>query len=412
MVEIGTTHNVGSSLRVRLVTLPDQHLTRPCLAECVLAIALGSAVGRVDLSVQVQCVVAFKTYSVELLSSETLVCVLVGSHLWWLIDYVSSWGTTRTDTCILLGNGSIHSSLCHFKTKSRKVLIWCMWYVSKRKIHVHFIYLTKCCQHIWIQNVPTGTPIGEAYVVKISSEYQLFKCVYGMAQSDHPCLLCIRKKIDYGTQFSHKLFIISQFQLDMMKSMICNILLFFTWGESKPSFSPCWVFFMCPVCGRIWPGVCDVWCQYWLVWLRPMKTPNLNPDVMSHWIRSDTITRCKIEDDSCLALLDTSVTVNIITADYARMLDLPMGPLSDLREGLQGVKVPTNTFAGALGYVIVHIRFDEIKGYDEDQVCLVMEDNSKFASWVPMILGTPTTECVLNVMTESEITTFSCVAYS
>ena len=75
MVEIGTTHNVGSSLRVWLMTLPDQCLTRPCLAECVLAIALGLAVGRVDSSVSVQCVVAFKTYSVELLSFETLVCV-------------------------------------------------------------------------------------------------------------------------------------------------------------------------------------------------------------------------------------------------------------------------------------------------------------------------------------------------
>ena len=107
-VEIGTTHNVGSSLRVQLVTLPDQCLTRPCLAECALAIALGLAVGEVDLSVQVQCVVAFKTYSVELLSSETLVCVLVISHLQWLINYVSSWGTTRMDTCILLGNGSVH----------------------------------------------------------------------------------------------------------------------------------------------------------------------------------------------------------------------------------------------------------------------------------------------------------------
>ena len=82
MVEIVTTHNVGSSLRVLLVTLPDQCLTRPCLAECVLAIALGLAVGRVDSLVQVQCVVAFKTYSVELLSSETLACVLVSVGLW------------------------------------------------------------------------------------------------------------------------------------------------------------------------------------------------------------------------------------------------------------------------------------------------------------------------------------------
>ena len=104
-----------------------------------------------------------------------------------------------------------------------------------------------------------------------------------------------------------------------------------------------------------------------------MNTPNLNPDAMSCWIGCDTITWCKIED-SCLGLLDTSATINVITVDCARILDLPMGPLSDLREGLQGVKVPRNTFAGALGYVIVHIRFNEIKGYDKDQVCLVMED--------------------------------------
>ena len=138
-----------------------------------------------------------------------------------------------------------------------------------------------------------------------------------------------------------------------------------------------------------------------------MKTPDLNPDMMSRWIRCDTITWCKIEDDNCLALLDTGATINVITADYARMLDLPMGPLPDLREGLQGVKVPGNTFAGALSYVIVHIRFNEIKGYDKDQVCLAMEDNSKFASRVPIILGTPTTECILNVMMESEITKLS-----
>ena len=36
-----------------------------------------------------------------------------------------------------------------------------------------FIYLTKCCQYILIQDVPDGTPIVEAYMVKISIKYQL-----------------------------------------------------------------------------------------------------------------------------------------------------------------------------------------------------------------------------------------------
>ena len=36
VVKIGTTHNWGSSLRAQLVTLLDQHLTRPWLADHVL----------------------------------------------------------------------------------------------------------------------------------------------------------------------------------------------------------------------------------------------------------------------------------------------------------------------------------------------------------------------------------------
>ena len=114
-------------------------------------------------------------------------------------------------------------------------------------------------------------------------------------------------------------------------------------------------------------------CKNKRVKLRPMKIPNLNPEVVSQWIWCNTITCCKIEDDRCLALLETGATVNVINENYAAMLELPMGPLSDLCDGLLGVQMHGNHFAGALGYVIVHVWFDEIKGYDEDQVCLVME---------------------------------------
>ena len=38
-----------------------------------------------------------------------------------------------------------------------------------------------------------------------------------------------------------------------------------------------------------------------------------------------------------------------------------------------------------------------------------MEDNYEFTSRVPMILGTPTTEHILNIITENEITNLSVV---
>ena len=50
---------------------------------------------------------------------------------------------------------------------------------------------------------------------------------------------------------------------------------------------------------------------------------------------------------------------------------------------------------------------DEVQGYDEDQIVPVIPDESKFMEWVPVILGTPTISCVVNVMKEKEIDTLA-----
>ena len=49
------------------------------------------------------------------------------------------------------------------------------------------------------------------------------------------------------------------------------------------------------------------------------------------------------------------------------------------------------------------VQVDRVQGYDEDQIALVVPDESKFAEWIPIILGTPTISCVVNVMKEREI---------
>ena len=56
-----------------------------------------------------------------------------------------------------------------------------------------------------------------------------------------------------------------------------------------------------------------------------------------------------------------------------------------------------------MGYVIIWIQVDEIRGYDEDQIALVILDLSNFMAWVPMILGTSTISCIMNVIKEREI---------
>ena len=46
---------------------------------------------------------------------------------------------------------------------------------------------------------------------------------------------------------------------------------------------------------------------------------------------------------------------------------------------------------------------DGSQGYDEDQIALVIPDESKFAEPVPIILETPTIDHIMNVMKEKEM---------
>ena len=62
-----------------------------------------------------------------------------------------------------------------------------------------------------------------------------------------------------------------------------------------------------------------------------------------------------------------------------------------------------NAYTQPLGYVIVQVQVDGVQGYNEDQIALVVPDESKLAEWIPVILGTPTISCILNIMKEREI---------
>ena len=50
---------------------------------------------------------------------------------------------------------------------------------------------------------------------------------------------------------------------------------------------------------------------------------------------------------------------------------------------------------------------DEAQGYNEDQIALVVLDLLNFAERTPIILGTPTISCIINVIKEREIDTLA-----
>ena len=65
-----------------------------------------------------------------------------------------------------------------------------------------------------------------------------------------------------------------------------------------------------------------------------------------------------------------------------------------------GARWPTH---GPLGFVIARLQVKEVAGYDEDVVFLVVPDGSNFGKRVPIVLGTCTLACVINVIKESEM---------
>ena len=104
-----------------------------------------------------------------------------------------------------------------------------------------------------------------------------------------------------------------------------------------------------------------------------------------------------------MALLDNGAQINTIMPSYVNDHSLQVGLITDLI----GSKVTSmglgNACTRPLSYIIIWVQVDGVQGYDIDQIALVIPDPSNFAAWIPVILGTPTISCVINVMKEVEV---------
>ena len=104
-----------------------------------------------------------------------------------------------------------------------------------------------------------------------------------------------------------------------------------------------------------------------------------------------------------MALLNNGVQINTIMPPYVKSHSLEMGLITNLIGGQVTCIGLGNTYTQLLGYVIVKVQVDGVQGYNEDQIALVVPDLSNFAERIPVILGTPTISCIVNVMKTKEI---------
>ena len=123
----------------------------------------------------------------------------------------------------------------------------------------------------------------------------------------------------------------------------------------------------------------------------------------AHWAGPKTLVGLRVEGRELNALVDSGSQVNTVTPDYVHQYEFPMLPLCDLVDhplnliGLGGMRTHP------LGFVILWVQVNDIAGYNEDVVFLVVPNESEFSQHIPPVTGPYTLGRIVNMITESEL---------
>ena len=99
-------------------------------------------------------------------------------------------------------------------------------------------------------------------------------------------------------------------------------------------------------------------------------------------------------------LIDNGAQVNLVTPEFVKNRGLEVGSIQDLND--HNGYIPLSGLGGRitepLGYLILRVQVPYVPSYDEDQVALVVAEDSNFLKRCQVILGTPTINRAVRVM--------------
>ena len=91
-------------------------------------------------------------------------------------------------------------------------------------------------------------------------------------------------------------------------------------------------------------------------------------------------------------LIDNGAQVNQVTLEFMKNRGLELGSIQDLND--HDGYIPLSRLGGKitepLGYMILQVQIPYMPSYDEDQVALVVSEDSNFLKRCQVILGTLT----------------------
>ena len=135
------------------------------------------------------------------------------------------------------------------------------------------------------------------------------------------------------------------------------------------------------------------------------SAPYLNPDPYCRFIGPKNLGKVLIDGELTTCLLDNGAQINFVTPAYARQRGMDIMSLDHLAQEIGGQIPPIAGIGGIMvepeGFVMMNVQVPCVKGYNEDQIAIVMEDPG--LKDFQVILGTATIYRVMEVIKESEI---------
>ena len=125
-----------------------------------------------------------------------------------------------------------------------------------------------------------------------------------------------------------------------------------------------------------------------------------NENALSRWLGPENRTR---------VLVDNGTRVNSVMPAYVHQHKLGVHPILELDHTLNPFPdhIPLVGLGGGwaepLGFTLMRVQIEDMPHYDEQQVIFVLDDPSGFSARIPVILGTPTINRVMQTMKEMEM---------
>ena len=135
------------------------------------------------------------------------------------------------------------------------------------------------------------------------------------------------------------------------------------------------------------------------------STPCLNPNPYCQFIGPKNLGEVLIDRELMTCLLDNGAQINFITPAYTHKRGMDIMSLDCLAQEIGGQIPPIAGIGGIMvepeRFVMMNVQVSCIKGYNEDQIAIVMEDPG--LKDFQVILGTAMIYQVMEVIKESKI---------